>query len=136
MHITRCLTFAIAAGCLLPAAIAGDLQEGSQRKARVVVVFDDKCLIWCSKVLLIMKDMPASHGPELEAAELKSSRSALKESTESTKQLGTKKPFEDAADYASLVMIFDNKLQLVTELAGAKKLEVYQHEITRLLARN
>lgn len=126
----------VTSGALAVSPTAAEEPAPSQRKVLVAVVFDDKCVAWCGRVRPVMKDLSASHGPELQVTELDASKKSLKETTELAKQLGIKKAFEDAADYAPLVMIFDRKLRLVKELAGPKLPEVYKSEVETYLARN
>lgn len=140
------LTEVLALSCLISTsialvscnhALAGDEQVNSSSadrssRALVVLVYDQHCKAWCTKVRPIMQELAAELGDDVNVVEIDSSPSVRKSAIKTAEDLGIIRYYKDV-DMVPVVMIFDSKKKLMHELGGPKTKETYKAAIESTL---
>jgi len=127
--ITGLVLFYMFLANALPASFADD----QLRRPLVVLVFDETCKAWCHKVRPVMAELKLSYAQRVEFAELDATQSVLADTKKRAKDLGILGWFTDDADYVPVVLIFDNRRNLIKELPGPKTKEDYSANIDKAI---
>ncbi len=106
-------------------------QERAPR-ALVVLVYDQHCKAWCTKVRPIMQELASELGEDVNVVEIDSSATVGKSAIKTAEDLGIIRYYKDV-DMVPVVMIFDSKKKLVHELGGPKTKETYKAAILNTL---
>ena len=101
-------------------------------KALVVLVYDQHCKAWCTKVRPIMKELGDELGSDVNVVEIDSSATVSKTAIKTAEDLGIIRYYKDV-DMVPVVMIFDAKKKLMHELGGPKTKETYKAAILSTL---
>ncbi len=94
----------------------------------VVLIYDQHCKAWCTKVRPIMKELADEVGDSINVVEIDNSADAGKTGIKAAEDLGIIRYYKDV-DMVPVVMIFDSKKKLVHELSGPKTKETYKAAI-------
>lgn len=114
-----------------PESSAAVDQERAYR-VLVVLVYDQHCKAWCTKVRPIMKELADELGEEVNVVEIDSSAAVGKSAIKTAEDLGIIRYYKDV-DMVPVVMIFDSKKKLMHELGGPKTKETYKAAILTTL---
>ncbi len=98
----------------------------------VVLVYDQHCKAWCTKVRPIMQELADELGEEVSVVEIDSSATVGKSAIKTAEDLGIIRYYKDV-DMVPVVMIFDSKKKLMHELGGPKTKETYKAAILSTL---
>lgn len=137
---TRLILKLAALACLLaPVCAAGeatgkDVVEGDD-KPLVMLVFDQNCKAWCSRVKPMMSELQQEYGDKVLFAQVDATESVWTETKKQVKQLGVSSIFDDLRDYVPVVAFFAPHRKLVKELVGAKSKEDYRTNIDKALGK-
>ena len=101
--------------------------------ARVVMVYDHECTVWCGKVKPILSDLKNEY-KKVEFVELDTSKDNMTESKNTAKTMGISKFLNENAEYAPVIGVFSAKGKLVKELVGPKNKAVYLEAISQALS--
>ncbi|MDQ5937813.1 MAG: Thioredoxin protein [Cyanobacteriota bacterium erpe_2018_sw_21hr_WHONDRS-SW48-000092_B_bin.40] len=101
-------------------------------KALVVLVYDQHCKAWCTKVRPIMKELGEELGEDVVVVEIDSSADVGKTAIKTAEDLGIIRYYKDV-DMVPVVMIFDSKKKLMHELGGPKTKDTYKCAILSAL---
>lgn len=124
------MLFYLMLGNALPASFADE--QG--RKPLCVLVFDETCKAWCTKVRPVMAELKQTYSDRVEFAELDATQKVLADTKKRAKDLGILGWFTDDADYVPVVLIFDNRRNLIKELPGPKTKEDYSSNIDKAIS--
>ncbi|CAN5140009.1 hypothetical protein BH11CYA1_BH11CYA1_43280 [soil metagenome] len=102
--------------------------------ARVVMIYDHECAVWCGQVRPIMSDLRNEYKSKVQFVELDTSKEQLANSKTTAKTIGVSKFLNENADYAPVIGVFSAKGKLLKELVGPKKKEIYTDAISKALA--
>lgn len=111
---------------------AGTVNQERPSRALVVLVYDQHCKAWCTKVRPIMKELADELGEEVNVVEIDSSATVGKSAIKIAEDLGIIRYYKDV-DMVPVVMIFDSKKKLMHELGGPKTKETYKTAILSTL---
>ncbi len=101
--------------------------------ARVVMVFDRECSVWCGEVKPILSSLQSEY-KKVEFVSLDTSKEGLPDSKSTAKTMGISKFLSENVDYAPVIGVFSAKGKLVKELVGPKKKEIYLAAISQALS--
>lgn len=112
--------------CLIGAqtAIAADAQVDGDRTL-VLMLFDDKCKVYCKEVRPILKTLKDEYGDRVAFHEIDFSESTKKAGFDTAKQLGVLSSVPDMLDYIPVIAVYTPKRRLVKEITGAKDRPTY-----------
>ena len=113
-----------------------DLKKSVDGKydARVVMIYDHECVVWCGKVRPIISQLRDEYKSKVQFVELDTSRDQIATSKSTAKTIGVSKFLNENADYAPVIGVFSAKGKLLKELVGPKKKEIYTDAISKALA--
>lgn len=111
---------------------ASTVSQDRAYRALVVLVYDQHCKAWCTKVRPIMKELADELGEEVYVVEIDSSATVGKSAIKTAEDLGIIRYYKDV-DMVPVVMIFDSKKKLMHELGGPKTKETYKAAILSTL---
>jgi len=121
----------LAALCPTGQATAKDAEY--EEKPLVVLVFDQNCKTWCTRVKPIMSELKQEYGDKVLFAQLDATQSVLPETKKQAKQLGILPFFADFQDYVPVVGFFSSHRKLVKELTGPKSKDEYKVNIDKTI---
>jgi len=101
--------------------------------ARVVMVYDRECSVWCGQVKPILSDLQSEY-KKVEFVSLDTSKEGLSSSKSTAKTMGISKFLAENVDYAPVIGVFSSKGKLIKELVGPKKKEIYLAAISQALS--
>ncbi len=112
--------------CLLSAgaAIAAEAQVDGDRTL-VLMLFDDKCKVYCKEVRPILKTLKDEYGDRVAFHEIDFSDNVKKAGFETAKQLGVLSSVGDMLDYIPVIAVYTPRRRLVKEIIGAKDRPTY-----------
>jgi hypothetical protein len=119
---------------MLASALPGSFADEQARKPLCVLVFDETCKAWCTKVRPVMAELKQTYADRVEFAELDATQKVLADTKKRAKDLGILGWFTDDADYVPVVLIFDNRRNLIKELPGPKTKEDYSSNIDKAIS--
>lgn len=102
--------------------------------ARVVMIYDHECAVWCGQVKPILSDLQNEYKSRVQFVELDTSNDQMASSKSKAKSIGVSKFLNENADYAPVIGVFSAKGKLLKELVGPKKKEIYTDAISKALS--
>jgi hypothetical protein len=129
--ISPCLADFTEAGYSTPAVSNPAAAEG---KVLIVLVYDQKCKIWCTTVRPIIRELAVEFGDKVHVEEIDSTASVADAALKQVKELGVLKFYKDVESVPE-VLICDIKRKHCEELNGPKKKEVYKAAIEKIIAK-
>ena len=102
--------------------------------ARVVMIYDHECAVWCGKVKPILSELQTEYKSRVQFVELDTSKDQMASSKNTAKSIGVSKFLNENADYAPVIGVFSAKGKLLKELVGPKKKEIYTDAISKALS--
>lgn len=120
--------------CLLSAgsAFSAEAQVDGDRTL-VLMLFDDKCKVYCKEVRPILKTLKDEYGDRVAFHEIDFSDSVKKAGFETAKQLGVLSSVPDMLDFIPVIAVYTRKRRLVKEITGAKDRTTYATYIENAL---
>ncbi len=115
-----------------PAALTKKVS--AQYEARVVMIFDHECAVWCGQVKPILADLQNEYKSRVQFVALDTSNDQINSSKVTAKAIGASKFLTENADYAPVIGVFSAKGKLLKELVGPKKKEIYADAIAKALS--
>lgn len=116
-----------------PSAQDAAKAENAKYDARVVMVYDHECVVWCGKVKPLLNDLQNQYKSRVQFVELDTSNDQIEASKKTAKAIGVGKFLNENADYAPVIGVFSAKGKLVKELVGPKSKEIYSEAISKAL---
>lgn len=102
------------------AALAADAVVDGDR-CLVLMLFDDKCKVFCKEVRPILAELKAEYGDRVAFHEIDFSEKIRKAAFETAKQLGVGSgAVGNMLDYIPVIAVYTPKRKLVKEVTGAK----------------
>lgn len=114
-----------------PAALTKSLS--GKYDARVVMIYDHECAVWCGQVKPILSELQNEYKSRVQFVELDTSNDHMASSKNTAKSIGVSKFLNENADYAPVIGVFSAKGKLLKELVGPKKKEIYTDAISKAL---
>ncbi|MDP3508765.1 MAG: hypothetical protein Q8T09_12310 [Candidatus Melainabacteria bacterium] len=102
--------------------------------ARVVMIYDHECAVWCGQVKPILSELQNEYKSRVQFVELDTSNDQMASSKNTAKSIGVSKFLNENADYAPVIGVFSAKGKLLKELVGPKKKEIYTDAISKALS--
>ncbi len=102
--------------------------------ARVVMIYDHECAVWCGQVKPILAELQNEYKSRVQFVELDTSNDQMASSKNTAKSIGVSKFLNENADYAPVIGVFSAKGKLLKELVGPKKKEIYTDAISKALS--
>jgi hypothetical protein len=102
--------------------------------ARVVMIYDHECAVWCGQVKPILSELQNEYKSRVQFVELDTSNDQMASSKNTAKSIGVAKFLNENADYAPVIGVFSAKGKLLKELVGPKKKEIYTDAISKALS--
>lgn len=115
-----------------PAALTKSIS--GKYDARVVMIYDHECAVWCGQVKPILSDLQKEYKSRVQFVELDTSNDQIASSKNTAKSIGVSKFLNENADYAPVIGVFSAKGKLLKELVGPKKKEIYSDAISKALS--
>ena len=115
-----------------PAALTKSLS--GKYDARVVMIYDHECAVWCGQVKPILSELQNEYKSRVQFVELDTSNDQMASSKSKAKSIGVSKFLNENADYAPVIGVFSAKGKLLKELVGPKKKEIYTDAISKALS--
>jgi hypothetical protein len=108
--------------------------EKTNYDARVVMVYDHECAVWCGKVKPLLSELQNEYKSRVQFVELDTSNDQMEASKKTAKTLGVGKFLNENADYAPVIGVFSAKGKLLKELVGPKNKDIYSDAISKALS--
>ena len=105
-----------------------------QYEARVVMIYDHECAVWCGQVKPILAELQNDYKSRVQFVALDTSSDQISSSKITAKAIGASKFLNENADYAPVIGVFSAKGKLLKELVGPKKKEIYADAIAKALS--
>ncbi|MBA4077131.1 MAG: hypothetical protein C0508_18995 [Cyanobacteria bacterium PR.023] len=105
-----------------------------QYEARVVMIYDHECAVWCGQVKPILAELQSEYKAKVQFVALDTSSDQISSSKITAKAIGASKFLSENADYAPVIGVFSAKGKLLKELVGPKKKEIYADAIAKALS--
>ena len=115
-----------------PAALTKKV--AGQYEARVVMIYDHECAVWCGQVKPILAELQNEYKSKVQLVALDTSSDQISSSKITAKAIGASKFLSENADYAPVIGVFSAKGKLLKELVGPKKKEIYADAIAKALS--
>jgi hypothetical protein len=115
-----------------PAALTKKV--AGQYDARVVMICDHECAVWCGQVKPILAELQNEYKSRVQFVALDTSSDQISSSKITAKAIGASKFLNENADYAPVIGVFSAKGKLLKELVGPKKKEIYADAIAKALS--
>lgn len=115
-----------------PAALTKKV--AGQYEARVVMIYDHECAVWCGQVKPILAELQNEYKSRVQFVALDTSSDQISSSKITAKAIGASKFLSENADYAPVIGVFSAKGKLLKELVGPKKKEIYADAIAKALS--
>jgi len=115
-----------------PAALTKKV--AGQYDARVVMIYDHECAVWCGQVKPILAELQNDYKSRVQFVALDTSSDQISSSKITAKAIGASKFLNENADYAPVIGVFSAKGKLLKELVGPKKKEIYADAIAKALS--
>lgn len=122
--ITNVLAFTVFSLLGTAAAFAADAMLDGDRTL-VLMLFDDKCKVYCKEVRPILKTLKEEYGDRVAFHEIDFSDNVKKAGFETAKQLGVLGSIGDMLDYIPVIAVYTPRRKLVREIVGAKNKATY-----------
>lgn len=105
-----------------------------QYEARLVMIYDHECAVWCGQVKPILAELQNEYKSRVQFVALDTSSDQISSSKITAKAIGASKFLSENADYAPVIGVFSAKGKLLKELVGPKKKEIYADAIAKALS--
>jgi hypothetical protein len=115
-----------------PAALTKKV--AGQYDARVVMIYDHECAVWCGQVKPILAELQNEYKSRIQFVALDTSSDQISSSKITAKAIGASNFLNENADYAPVIGVFSAKGKLLKELVGPKKKEIYADAIAKALS--
>lgn len=115
-----------------PAALTKKVS--GQYEARLVMIYDHECAVWCGQVKPILAELQNEYKSRVQFVALDTSSDQISSSKITAKAIGASKFLSENADYAPVIGVFSAKGKLLKELVGPKKKEIYADAIAKALS--
>lgn len=115
-----------------PAALTKKVS--GQYEARLVMIYDHECAVWCGQVKPILAELQNEYKSRVQFVALDTSSDQISSSRITAKAIGASKFLSENADYAPVIGVFSAKGKLLKELVGPKKKEIYADAIAKALS--
>lgn len=141
MACSASMLFLLFAACFFQAEVRAANSQSSptknvagQYEARVVMVYDHECAVWCGQVKPILAELQNEYKSRVQFVALDTSSDQISSSKITAKAIGASKFLSENADYAPVIGVFSAKGKLLKELVGPKKKEIYADAIAKALS--